>query len=89
MGYFVVLNKAAKMPPGCSGNYRRIAVIEVDKPDFIPAMISKRAKGVVRIVKEWNGVFQGKTHNCAAVRAMGEAIDLCLKLRKEGNENAA
>jgi hypothetical protein len=83
---FIVMSARAKMPNSCFNGtaYRRIAVVEVD-PAYTaahgwPAMISERARGVVRIVALWDRLFTGKTMRCAFGRAQSEALDLCNRL---------
>lgn len=76
---FVVLDKAAKMPNSCWGKYRRVAVLEV-RAGSIPAMISRRARGVVRVVATWERCNVGKTDRCAFDRALSEAHDLARQL---------
>ena len=76
---FIVLDKAAKMPNSCWGKYRRVAVLEVEQGS-IPAMISKRARGVIRVVATWEKLNVGLTERCAFERALSEAHDLARQL---------
>lgn len=76
---FVVIDSAAKMPVKCWGRYRRVAVIEVERGEW-PAMISRRARGVVRIVATWEKCNVGITDRCAFQRALSEAHDLARQL---------
>jgi hypothetical protein len=76
---FVVLDKAAKMPGTCWGIYRRVAVLEVTQ-GAIPAMISRRARGVVRVVATWERCNVGKTDRCAFSKARAEARALAAQL---------
>jgi hypothetical protein len=57
VGNYVVMSASA----GC-GQYRRIAVLEVEGPDVTPAMISHRARGVVRIVRRWERLSPEMAH---------------------------
>ena len=75
----MLLDKAAKMPGTCWGKYRRVAVLEVVQ-GTIPAMISKRARGVVRVVAKWEKLNVGTTHRCAFQRALDEAHILAAQL---------
>ena len=76
---FIVMTACAKMPSSCRGSYRRVAVVEVEK-GVVPAMISDRAKGLVRIVDTWEGCNVGKTAKSAYAIAMAEAKALVAKL---------
>jgi hypothetical protein len=76
---FIVLDKAAKMPGNCWGRYRRVAVLEV-QPGATPAMISARARGVIRVVATWEKLNVGLTERCAFERALSEAHDLARQL---------
>lgn len=77
---FIVKTACAKMPGSCKGTYRRVAVIEL-MPGFTDcAMISERARGVVRIVELWDKVNVGTTHRCAYYRALAEANLLVINL---------
>lgn len=60
MSHFIVASSAAKMPVKCWGRYRRVAVPEVTSADVRPAMISERARGVVRIVATWERLHAGR-----------------------------
>lgn len=72
MSKFIVMTAATPMPQSCWGQYRRVAVVEVEG-DTKPKMISKRARGVVRIVKRWEKLSVGKTDRCAYRRALADA----------------
>lgn len=76
---FVVRSSAAKMPSSCWGQYRRVAVLEVQQ-GTVPRMISDRARGVVRIVATWEALNVGKTSRCAFERTMVVANELAAKL---------
>lgn len=72
---------AARMPSSCWGRYKHVAVMEtVD--DTPPAMISERAKGVIRIVKCWYCCHVGGDRSAYA-KALREAEYLCNKLNLE------
>lgn len=80
MRYYRVMTAAAAMPNSCWGTYRRVAVVEVATADTLPAMISERARGVVRIVKTWEKLNVGSTARCAYSRAVVAAEALVAKL---------
>lgn len=86
---YIVKTAAAKMPNSCWGVYRRVAVLEI-MAGTEPAMISKRARGVVRVVATWEKCNVGRTERCAYERALSEAYELVGALnRGEGPEWAA
>ena len=81
---FIVMTASAKVSGKLrqyGGQYRHVAVVEVDPSvcDF-PAMISTRAKGVVRIVSDSGALKVGTTERCAWFRAVSEANALATKL---------
>lgn len=59
--------------------YKRVAVIETDGRDSV-AMISPRARGVVSIVRTWEGLSVGLTARCAYRRALAEAHEMIRRL---------
>lgn len=75
---YIVKTSSAKMPASCWGTYRRVAVLEVE-PGAKPAMISERARGVVRVVRTWEKCSDRGT-NTAFRRALREAEELARKL---------
>ena len=81
MTRFIVMESKARMPAVVISPYARIAVVEIE-PGFKgpPKMISERARGVVRIVKEWGPCYIGVTNRCAAAIARKEATDLARTL---------
>ena len=77
---FIVMTAAAKVSGAAKrGTYKRIAVVEAEG-DTIPAMISERAKGLVRIVQTWERLSVGKTDRCAYAVALVEAGELAALL---------
>jgi hypothetical protein len=46
-----------------ASKYNKLGILIVKKGST-PAMISERAKGVIRILEESGGLFKGKTHRC-------------------------
>ncbi len=78
---FIVMSSSAKMPSSCWGRYRRVAVIEMGN-GTIPSMISKHARGVVRIIETWERLNVGKTDKCAYDQALMAADALRSKLEQ-------
>ena len=70
---YILLDKAASMPQSCKGQYRRIAIVELDDSGVVPQMISERARGCKRIVSLWDKLSVGKTDRCAYKVALAEA----------------
>ena len=66
---------------GQYGSYKRIAILEVEDGVTEVSMISERARGVIRIVEQWNGLNVGKTDNCAFAKGMEEAEEMLETLR--------
>ena len=79
---YIVQVSAARMPQSCWGRYVRIAVMEVQL-GCRPAMISERAKGVIRVVETWEKMFIGKTDRCAARVAQAEAEAMAQRLNEQ------
>ena len=73
---WIVMTSSAKMPANCWGIYRRVALVKLSQEytarDFEPAMISARARGVLRVIDLGNH-FVGKTERCAYERALALA----------------
>lgn len=72
----MVLSRTAKMPSGCRGTYRRLALCIVDRDALPPGadephMISARARGMVAIVDEADRLHVGRAGSgrCAYSRA--------------------
>ena len=81
---FVVMQAAACMPNSCWGRYRKVAVVEIeDGFKGRPKMISRRAKGVARVVALWDKQSVGKTARCAFQKALAAAEALCARLNAE------
>lgn len=78
---FIVMTASAQVPASWRGIHRRVAVVELE-PGFegLPAMISERAKGVVRIVDAWEKLRVGKTARSEYARALVEAEALAAQL---------
>lgn len=77
---YIIQTAAACMPARCWGRYRRVAVLEVTGGVTRVAMISSRARGVVRVVSTWERLSVGKTTRCAYQRALLEARELVAEL---------
>jgi hypothetical protein len=77
-GKYIVMTASAKMPNSCWGSYGRVAVIETN--GTTPKMISKRARGVVRIVRTWERQHIGRTKRAAFQIACAEAVALAEQL---------
>lgn len=83
-----IVKTAADRVPGGWGTYRRVAVLEVEPgvtADDV-AMISPRAKGVIRVVETWNRLNVGKTDRCAYRRALAAAHALAEDLNTNAKE---
>ena len=77
---YIVMTAAAKVSGAAKkGNYKRIAVVQAEG-DTVPAMISERAKGLVRIVQTWERLSVGKTARCAYAVALVEANALAASM---------
>jgi hypothetical protein len=85
----IVMSASCTPAANCWGRYKRVAVVIVDRDVLrelgreVPQMISKHAKGVVRIVKLWENQNVGTTVNCAYQRALIEASDLADKINEQ------
>jgi Iap family predicted aminopeptidase len=64
--------------------YRNVAVVKLNEEyaawGFMPAMISKRARGIDHIVEHFGHHFVGKTDRCAYHKAVAEAEALAARL---------
>lgn len=88
MAQYIVQSAAAKMPSKCKGRYARVAVLEVADGVERVAMISERARGVLRIVRTWEKRNVGKTERGAYQRAVADAEALALKLNAKAGRVA-
>lgn len=77
---YIVQTAAAAMPSSCWGTYRRVAVLEVEDGVDRAAMISARARGVIRVVATWERCNVGRTSRCAYERALSEAREMAAEL---------
>jgi hypothetical protein len=80
MSHYIVQSAAACMPSSCRGTYRRVAVLEVEDDVERAAMISPRARGVIRVVRTWERRNVGRTSRCAYAIALAEAEALAAEL---------
>ena len=78
--HYIVQTAAACMPSSCWGEYGRVAVIEVEAGLERAAMISPRARGVVRVVRVWDKLNKGTSERCAFARALADARELATQL---------
>jgi len=70
------------------GRYRNVAVVEVEASKR-PAMISMRARGLVRIVWHSGSRSVGKTDKCQYVTALKYAQEIIKKeIENDGGEQA-
>ncbi len=90
---FIVMTACEKMPSGCWGRYKRVAVVEVEEgyDDYNnrPKMISERARGVKRIVCQWRKQNVGFTEKCAFMRAYQEAYNMVNELNTKTSTEKA
>ena len=85
---YIVMEAASATPAswkysGGPRGYRKIAVVETTGPGVHPKMISERARGVIRIVKLWDRLYQGTTERSEYHRALVEAQRLAIQLNDE------
>ena len=74
-GNFAIISSSDSAPGGF-GEYRRIALVELDKSvDKIPTMITQRARGCSRVIETWERLNVGKTNRCAYQRSLADALD--------------
>lgn len=77
---FIVKTASAHMPASCKGNYRRVAVIELE-PGFADcSRIDSRDKAVKKIVSTWEGLNVGKTERSAYSKGLAEAKQMAAEL---------
>jgi hypothetical protein len=85
---FQVMSSTAPMPSSCRGQYRRVAVVEVDTDALHelgqtrPSKIDDWAQGMVRVAEMWERCSVGKTSRSAYARAMVEAEEMAAKLNR-------
>ena len=89
---YIVMTSSAHMPSSCRGTYRRVAVVQLDQyftaNNLRPAMISDRAKGVLR-VRDLGKHSVGKTERCAYARTLKEAEALAYALNNTATTEEA
>lgn len=78
MKRFILMNNSAS-PKGrakdFSRNYRHIAIVEIEGENW-PKMISERAKGVIRIVKDIPCIYVGKTEKSEGRRILNRMKEI-------------
>jgi hypothetical protein len=89
MSNYIVKTAAAAMPNNCWGTYRRVAVLEVQDGVADVAMISARARGVVRVHATWERLNVGHTSRCAYRRALAEAQQMAADLNLSAHASDA
>lgn len=62
------------MPGSCWGRYAKVAVMQVE-PGVTPTMISRRAKGVLRVVRVWDKLNIGRASGNRTFRSGPSAGD--------------
>jgi len=76
---WIAMSSSAKMPNSCRGTYRRVAVVQLSSwytaHGLRPAMISERAKGVLRVL-DLGKHSVGLTDRCAFARTMKQAEEI-------------
>ena len=72
--YHLVTSRAC-MPPSCRGDYRRVAILRVDRHEHVTdwAPLTIREQRGVEIVQTWEKCNVGKTERCAYKRALAAA----------------
>ena len=80
MTHYIAKTATAQMPNSCWGRYGKVGVIEVEDGVEDVAMISDRARGVIRVVEVWDRQFWGKSNRCAFAIACREAEGLAANL---------
>lgn len=88
MSHYIVQTAAAAMPSSCWGVYRRVAVLEVHDGVQHVAMISPRARGVVRVVHTQEKLNVGKTARCAYEKALAWATAYAAELNADAKKVA-
>lgn len=79
MDRFIVMSASCQKPLSCSGNYRKVAVIETNGINF-PSRIDVRLKSIISIRFYRDMLNAGKTPRCSFQRALAEANELSTKL---------
>jgi hypothetical protein len=82
MAHYIVMTASAKVSGKARqfGRYGHASVVEVETADTVPAMISERAKGVVRIVWDSGACSIGKTDRSAFAVAKAHATAMAARL---------
>lgn len=82
---YIVQTSSAHMPTSVRAPYRNVAVLELDGSGRVPAMISERARGVVRVVRvvRHYGPQHARGANTAYAWTLAEAQQLADRLNAE------
>jgi len=88
---YIVMESSAHMPASCKAPYRRIAVVQLNQDytahDRLPKMISERARGILRIVRDYPIVpAAGKTERSGLVQTRKAARELADRLNNAGDQ---
>ena len=78
----IVMSSAANMPSSCKGEYRRVALLRVER-GVVPAMISARARGVVELLGVAERLNVGSTDRCAFRRVVLQSTEQAHDLAME------
>jgi len=87
---YMLLDKSAKMPSKCKGQYRRLAIVELNPAAIMAARlagqqitelrIDPRDKRILRIIATWERLNVGITDRCAYGRALADAKAMLARL---------
>jgi hypothetical protein len=84
MTRYIVMHACAPMPTSCWGEYRRVAVVELEPGfDGRPKFIGEHARGVARVVKTWEKMHVGSTSRCAFQKALSSAKEMADRMNAE------
>ena len=79
---YIVMTSSAKMPSTCKGQYRNVAIVEVEE-GYTPPSIDKRNKRIYSI-RHFGVQFVGKTSRCAYEKTLAYAREEVLELNSTG-----
>jgi len=85
MSRYIVMTSVAQVKGNARryGRYKNVAVVEIEG-DVWPKMISPRAKGVIAVIHQWKGQYEGSTDRCQYRRALAKAYALAHDLNHPG-----
>ena len=84
MSHYIVQSAAAQMPSSVKARYRKVAVLEVEDGIDRVAMISPRARGVIRIVHLRDRLNVGRQVRSAYAKALQWAEEYAKELNANG-----